>query len=328
MAYLTNFPIPNYANSFRVPIFGSDTGGKSIFVKPNSGNDANDGLSPDSAVNTLTRALAVATANQNDVVYLFSESNTASTTSDVLSAQLDWNKDLVHLVGVCAPSKWAHRARISQLSTATGVDLVKLSANGCVFANFHIFHGVADATSKVALTVTGQRNAFFNLHVGGMGDLSKTQSVAGAASLFVDGGDENYFKDCVFGLDTATRDADPSELLFDSGATRNMFEDCIIQSYIDAAGFDSVRIADGTGIDRSLIFKNCLFFSKSTNKATTQTQVFDIPAGISQGAIILIDSYAFSDGGAVDWDGSDRGIIWNNAVAAAASAAGGIMTNQ
>jgi len=55
--------------------------------------------------------------------------------------------------------------------------------------------------------------------------------------------------------------------------------------------------------------------------------VFTIPA-ISQGAIVLQNSHAFSDGGAVDWDSNDRGIIWNNSVAAAASAAGGILTNQ
>jgi hypothetical protein len=87
-------------------------------------------------------------------------------------------------------------------------------------------------------------------------------------------------------------------------------------------------VADGTGIDRWLIFKNSLFLAKSTNKGVTQTSVFSLPAGISQGAIVLMNTYAFSDGGAVDWDSNNRGIIWNNSVAAAGSAAGGIMSAQ
>jgi len=91
-------------------------------------------------------------------------------------------------------------------------------------------------------------------------------------------------------------------------------------------GFAAVTIG-ATGIDRGLYFKNCLFMAKSTNKAIGQTSVFSIPA-ISQGAIVLQNSFAFSDGGAVDWDSNNRGIIWNNSVAAAVSGAGGIMTGQ
>ena len=326
MAYLTNFSVPNQAKSYLVPVFGSDVH-KAIFVKPSTGNNANDGLSPDSAVKTLVRALAIATANQNDVVYLIAESNTAANTTDYQSATLTWDKDLVHLVGVGAPTKFSHRSRIAQLSTATGVSpLVNVTADGCYFANFQIFHGVADATSKVCLQVTGTRNVFENVHIAGVGDV--TMSVDNAASLKLDGASECVFRDCVIGLDTIARDADTEgEIWFDGGASRIFFEDCLIDTYLSADN-QSVTVEDGTGIDRGIYFKNCLFMAKSTNKATAQTTVFQIPAGISQGAIVLQDTYAFSDGGAVDWDASNRGIIWNNAVAAEASAAGGIMTNQ
>lgn len=159
-----------------------------------------------------------------------------------------------------------------------------------------------------------------------MGDA--TQLAAGGASLKIDAGSENLFKDCVIGLDTIARSATPKgELWFDSAATRNTFDGCLFTTYLSAAGFPTVVVEDGTAIDRTTIFKDCLFSAKSTNKAITQTTVFSIPV-ISQGAIILQNSFAYSDGGATDWDSSNRGIIWTNNVAAAASAAGGIMTNQ
>ena len=321
MAFQTNFPIPNYDRSFTVPIFGSSIG-KQIFVKPSSGNDEDDGLSPDSALKTLSQAHTNATANQNDVVYLISESNTGSTTADSQSSTLTWSTDLV-----TAPTKWSQRARITQATAADAISpLVNVTADSCLFSNLQVFHGSSSASSLVCVQVTGERNVFSNVHFAGIGNA--TQSASNAASLKVNGGSENYFTGCTIGLDTITRDADPSEILFDGNATRNYFEDCLINSFISAAGFPSVKLADTTAIDRTLIFKNCLFVTESTNKGTTQTEVFNIPAGISQGKIILQDTYAFSDGGAVDWDSNDRGIIWTNNVAAAASAAGGIMTNQ
>jgi hypothetical protein len=163
------------------------------------------------------------------------------------------------------------------------------------------------------------------VHFAGIGDA--TQSAAGAASLKIDGGDENVFIHCVIGLDTSSYDADATGVLFDSAASRNLFEDCLFQGYISAAGYAHITVADATGIDRWQIFKKCLFLAESTNKGVAQTSVFSIPA-ISQGKILLQDSLAVSDGGAVDWDSNNRGIVWNGAVAAAAGAAGGIMTGQ
>lgn len=323
---LSNFP--NGVSSFGIPVFGSGglmSQGNAWFVKPHTGNDGNSGTSPDQAFKTLSTALSAATANQNDTIYFFAESNTAANTTDYQSATLDWNKDLVHLVGVCAPTEFSQRSRIAQLSTATGVSpLFKISANGCIIMNISIFQGVADATSLICTEVTGQRNYFYNCHFAGIGNA--TMVTAGAMSLKLNGAAENVFERCTVGLDTISRDQNCTELNCVSSATRNSFIDCWIDSYISNAGFAGVTIGTN-GIDRSLTFKKCKFTSKSTNKAVTQTSVFSIPA-ISQGDIILEGSMAFSDGGAVDWDSNNRGIIWNNTSSAAALAAGGIATNQ
>lgn len=320
----TNFP--NGITSMGVPFPSVLPGqGNVYYVRPSTGNNGNSGTTPAQAFKTLAYALSVCTANQNDTVYLISESDTASATTDYQSATLDWNKDLTHLIGVCAPTNFSQRSRIAQLATATGVSpLMKVSADSCIIANLQVFHGVDDATSLVGFEVTGKRNYFSNVHFAGIGHA--TMVAAGAASLKLTAASENVFDGCTIGLDTITRDQNCTELWCITGSSRNTFRNCLVDSYISNAGFASCTIGTN-GIDRGLYFKDSLFMTKSTNKATTQTSVFSIPA-ISQGAIVLQDTYAFSDGGAVDWDSNNRGIIWNNAVAAAASAAGGIMTNQ
>lgn len=294
-------------------------------VKPGTGSDGNDGLTPDTALKTLTRAKQLAFANRNDVVKLYSESNTASATTDYQTATLAWDKNLLHLVGVNSGSFVSQRSRVANASASVLSPLVTVSASGCYFRDLQFYHGIADATALVDVNVTGQRNRFDNVHFAGVADA--TQSAAGACSLKIDGGAENVFSNCVIGVDTSTYDADATGVLFDTAATRNKFEGCLFQGYISAAGFASITVADSTGIDRWQIFKNCLFLTESTNKGVTQTSVFSIPA-ISQGKIILMDCMAVSDGGAVDWDSNNRGIIWNNTPAAAASGAGGIGTNQ
>lgn len=308
-----------------VPVPFSFTGNH-WFVKPSTGSDGNSGKTIGRPFKTLAKALASATANNNDVVYLISESNTASATTDYQSATLDWNKDLVHLIGVGAPSMVSQRARIAQLSTATGLtSLMTVSADGCVIKNISIFHGVDDATSLIACKVTGTRNYFENVHFAGIGHA--TMSAAGCASLSLDGGAENVFKNCVIGVDTVDTDADGVNLLCDTAATRNMFDDCLFQLYITAAGACHVKIADATAIDRWLWFRNCQFMSESTNKAVDMTEVFNVPAGIAQGKIVLQNCSAMDDGGAPVWTAGTEGIIWADMVAPAASAAGGLMTN-
>lgn len=324
---LTNFPYG--ITSFGIPVMSP--GGLPVFtgnywfVKPGTGLNGNSGKSPAQAVQTLARALELATANNNDVIFLISESNTAADTTDYQSATLDWNKDLTHLVGVCSPSQFSQRARIAQLSTATGVSpLFKVSADGCYFSNFSIFHGVADATSLVACEVTGTRNVFNNVTIAGIGNA--TMVAAGAASLKLTAAQENIFYHCMIGQDTISVDQNCTGLWCITSATRNTFENCVFNAYISNAGFATVTVGSN-GIDRTLSFNNCQFWAKSTNKAVQQTSVFSIPA-ISQGAIVLFNSSFFTDGGTGGvWDSGGRGIIWNNTPAAAASGAGGEMTN-
>jgi hypothetical protein len=323
-----NFPQDVFSLGVPSYLGGYITQGNTWFVKPYSGSNGNTGDSPDNAFKTVAYALGKATANQNDVIYLFAENNTASKTTDYQAATLTWNKDLTHLIGVAPPVMCSSRARIAQLSTATGVSpLVNVTANCCVFKNIEFFHGVADATSLINLQVTGKRNVFENCNIAGIGD--PTQVTTGAASLALAAAEENVFRNCVIGLDTVAVDNTTNgEIYCTASATRNAFIDCTIQRFISNASYTHVTIG-ANGIDRWMIFKNCLFLSESTNDAVTQSSAMTIPA-MSQGYVILQGCQFVTPGasGAGAWDSNSRGRTFANMVAPAAAGAGGLSTKK
>ena len=136
---------------------------------------------------------------------------------------LNLNYPISLLFSVAAAS-WS---RGVEAAAATGISpLINITASGCIFRNLYVFHGVNDATSKINVQVTGQRNYFENFHFAGIGNA--TLDVTGACSLKIDGGAENLFRNCFIGLDTISRAQNSTELWFDSAATRNRFVDCLI----------------------------------------------------------------------------------------------------
>jgi len=284
-----------------VPVGGMFTNGRAIFVKPSTGSDGNTGKTPARAVKTLAKALSLATANSNDVVYFIAESNTASSTTDYQSSALDWNKDGVHLIGINSGCMVNQRSRIAQLSTATNVDdLFTVSADNCYIANISVFHGVDDATSKGAVKVTGQHNYFKNCTFSGIGHA--TMDTADNYSLKVSGGAENVFEGCYIGLDTIARGtAANSEIVLDTGATRNLFKDCIIATYAEADTHQFL-IVPSAGLDRWTIFRNCIFMNMPTGDAagTTMTEAFEVTGGGSPDGIIYLDGCSLV--GATDWE--------------------------
>jgi len=287
-----------------VPVLGGGsllTQGASFFVNPRLGGDGNSGIRIDRPLDTLSKALSMATADQNDVVYMLASDNSASGTTDYQSDTLEWDKDGVHLVGINSGNMVGMRSRIAQLSTATEVaPLVTWSASNCLCSNIHLFHGVDDADSKGCLNVTGSRNRFYRCHIAGIGHA--TMDTANNYSLQISGGEENLFEDCVIGLDTIARGtAANSELRLVSGATRNIFRNCLFTTYAEAAGHQFVLVPVN-GIDRYTLFDNCLFINMPTGVAsgTSMTEVFDVTGGGSPDGLLLLKDCAFV--GAGDWE--------------------------
>lgn len=285
------------------------TQGKAIYVKPYTGSDSNSGKRPDRAVKTLSQALSLATADRNDVVYLFSESNTGAYTTDYQSSTLDWNKDGVHLIGINSGSPLSQRSRVAFISTyVTASNLFTLSADNCLIQNIQLFAGVADTHPTGCVKVTGDRNVFRNCHIAGIG--ADEMDIAGASSLFLDGAEECLFDHCFIGLNTvAAGSAANSEILIDSDTKNVIFEDCRIFRRIEhATQHPLVKLADATSIQEMIEFVRCAFISTSTNYATIQSGVFKLTADLTAGIIVVRDSYAYNGplAAAGKWDVDDR----------------------
>lgn len=316
---LTNLQIGSW-NVLGMGILPS-TQGKTIHCKPYSGSDSNGGATPDEAVKTLSKALSIATANQNDIVYLYAESNTAASTTDYQSATLDWNKDGVHLIGVGAAPVIGQRARIAFASTYNSAyNLFTLSANNCLLYGLEIFEGVAGTSPTGCMKVTGYRNVIRRCQISGMGGAAGANDIASAYSLTISAGQENVFEDCYIGLDTVTLGAQiNAQVYLSSAAARNIFKGCLFTTYTNHATNNQFLRIGASGIDRFVEFRDCFFLNPAGAAlagSTALTQAFTINAAPG-GAVLLTGTT--SGFGFTDWNSADTG---NVIVANAAPTAG------
>ena len=266
--------------------------GKEFYVDAVSGSDGYDGLTAKTAKASLAAAYALTTSGKNDTIYLLS-----STSMMNLAATLTWSKSETHLVGVGSPSRMAQRARIGH--SANFSPLITVSGDGCLFSNLYISHGRGSATNLIAVTITGGRNAFENVHFAGPQHATEAAE-ATYMTVNISGADaaENTFVGCVLGNNTIARSAANCAVNFTGGAPRTFFEDCYFVMMSSAATPVHVAIA-ATGIDRFAIFKNCFFHSHGTTLTqaidsnisdTTNRQVFILGDSVSVGATDIADA--------------------------------------
>jgi len=264
------------------------TQGNVYHVKPSSGNNGNTGDNEDCAFKTLSYALGKATANQNDVVLLYQESNTAGSTTDYQATGLDWNKDGVHLVGTGNIPFIGHRTRIAQLSTAlTITDLMTVSANNCLIKGVEIYQGVSGATAATsrALVVSGQRNRIEKCQVSGIGHLDIDD--AASCSLAITGA-ENYFLKNYIGLDTVLRTTSTSEIHISTDGTRTVMEDCIVNSYAASASTDRKAITLAAGSYHTATWLiNCMLCTETNRTGATAAQTGAILHGAAGNVFML-----------------------------------------
>lgn len=275
---------------------------KYYFVDARNGSDGNDGLTPDKPLATIITAYARTVANRHDTIFII-----GTGTAIDMTAAITWAKSYVHMIGICAPTMVAQRARIAHEDvTYTGLSpLFNVTATGCIFKNFYCFQGTADATNLINWALTGGgRNYFENVHFAGGGHA--TQAIDGGASLKLDGTEENTFRNCTIGVDTIAAATGMAGALFDGAAHRNIFLDCHFTMYAGNAGAIFAEVLDSTGVDRYTIFKDCLLTNTSS---TAMTEAFAIPAMGAPRRIYLMNCALH---GATDWDSNDRGVLFQN----------------
>lgn len=291
--------------------------GDSYFVDPTSGDDGMTGKTPGTAKATLAAGEELLSANQNDKLYYLCGSSSIS-----LTETLTWDKNYTHLIGVCAPTNVAQRARVFMTAATADTPMWDISASGCSFNNVYFFHGINDAAALVCTAVSGGRNSFNNVHFAGIGHATQGDQ-AGAISLSLAGAEENHFQRCTIGVDTVARSTTNTEISCSAQAVRNTFEDCLILSFCDNAGHNFVKAGSG-GLDRWINFKRCNFFNAVESTSTTMTEAMDIHD--SAGGFVHLDECNIV--GATDVAAADNGNVLVNGVRAAATSALALAVTQ
>lgn len=267
----TNFP--NGITSMGVPTFGAGGllpfTGNYFFVNETTGSDGNTGGAQDPLA-TLTRALALCTNNNNDVIFL--------TGTVHVTATVAWSKSRVHLIGLAPPAQTNQRARISSSGSTVFTPMVAVTAAECIFENIGAFHGYADASTQICWADTGGRNAYLNCSFLGMGNATAAAQAGGRSLTIGSGGSgECYFQNCTIGLDTIQRTAANASLEFLAGSPRNTFRNCFFPADIGSSGNAAVFVKVLTGgVDRYNVFDNCLFFNDTKSGASTMDQAFSV----------------------------------------------------
>ena len=339
---LTNFP--NGITSFGVPVLGTIGGlpftGNYYFVDPVNGADGNEG-SVELPLKTLYGALNKCTAGNNDVVVLIGDGTAAGSarlstalaqeiSSSATTGTLNWNKDATHLIGVCAPTAVAQRARIAPPSgtytaaTFNSDAFINVTANGCYFANISVFCGFSTGSADmIAWTDSGSRNCYSNVNIYGMADAASAAG-ANARTLKLDGGGEHTFINCTLGGDTVARSAANATVEFAGGTARNTFADCIFPFQASAATPLGVTVAAASGMDRWALFKGCSFINNVASTSTTLNAFATLAA--SAGGMLMIQNTAMVGITEFGSDATSLGQIYVDMSAPSASA-GGIAVN-
>ena len=303
---------------------GIITQGNVYWVRPTNGSDVNNGNSPATALATVQAALALAKSNQNDVVLLCAEGDSASVTTSRYNGLLDWNKDMVHLIGVNSGPMFSSRSRIAFPSAyAAATDLFKVSANGCLIAGIEFFMGVASALPTGCMTVTGERNHFLKCQISGMGNANN--DIAGAYSLQLSGCQENLFEDCVIGQDTIQLGAQSnSVVLFAGGVARNAFRNCTFMLDTSSATNCLFLRSGATAMDREQFFTDCLFVNATASGSTTLTHAMAVATGTSPAGMIILSGAKTGLIGASGWNTTASGNVFATGGAQATAATWGL----
>jgi len=276
--------------------------GNVYYLDPTNGSDGNSGKRPNEAKETLAAGYALLTTGQHDtLVYI-----PGTTALEVASGGLTWAHSYTHFVSLGAFVGTGQRSRIFAASANTDASMVTVSGSGCLFKGLRFHYGVASAAAKYCVTVTGGRNRFDECAIEGIGNV--TQDVTGAASLFMNGAEENKFVDSQIGLNTIGRGtAVNTTVLYDGAAQRNQFENCLFSALLEADTHTFLEFADTTSHNSYELFKRCTFIAESVNMAIAMATAFTIPSSHQTTCVVLDHCGGVN---ITDWEVENRSNVW------------------
>lgn len=306
----------NYKGSIQAEgVIGQIGRGRAFFVDVANGSNNNSGRTPTKAFASVEYGYTKLTANRHDTLFYI-----AGASEDTLTETLTWAKNYTHLIGICAPTGIAQRARL--MHTNGMVAMMDITASGCVFKDIYLFQGGSSALDLYNVKVSGGRNYFENVHFAGVGHATPGDE-AGASSLYLYGAEENTFVNCTVGLDTVVRTGANSALHLALYAKRNVFRNCLFLANGDADAPFFVKV-DTAGCDRSLILDNCLMINAIKSGSTVMNAALDVSIAcgglvILRNCIIVGTTYVAED--------DNANVFSDGIVAAATTQLGLVVTN-
>lgn len=280
----------NVSNQFGMPVYGiaglPPFAGNYFWVDATNGSDGNTG-GPTDPLKTLTAALALCTAGNNDVV-LFSGTIT-------LTAALAWSKSNTHLIGLGPELSRSAQLSVANVAATTGAfsPLVNVTGSKCYFRNIYALSGIAQAATQVCWAEAGGSNTYENCTFNQVGHAT-AGAQAGNRALTI-ASLSNTFKNCVIGSDQIVRATGASSTVgFLATAGDNRFFDCVFAVWSSVATVTHF-VAATTTMSGFTTLHNCTLVNNLQGAGgTALTAAFSIHA--AAGGVILLTGTTASVG--------------------------------
>lgn len=284
--------------------------GTKWYLDPVNGDNAFDGLSPQTAFKTLPYAYDKLTANKNETLYIIGGSSALN-----LAVAFTWAKSYTHLVGLCGDTAFGGRARIGHSADFT--TMFTINASGCIFKNIHWQCGRGSTTNVncVVLSATAHYNYFEGCHFDAMLHATEAGGTqAWRALVLTNGVRSTTFNGCTFGDWTVVWASDNGALVEFGGLNAGThFIGC--RFLINTSSTSMVTIKSGVelgGAYAYVTFEGCKFIALNATPAV----IFGAPTA---GKVIIDKCSAFN---VTNWSADSTAVI--NSSGAANIADGGL----
>lgn len=258
---------------------------------------------------TLAEGEDELTASRNDVLCVFPGAYDET-------AEVDWDKPNTHMVGMGGPNvggDYSEPNVFIYTDTTEVAQVLDVAGQNCQFHNAAIGNFGANAANLFAVKVNNYGCLFKNCGIKGT-TMTAQCGVAGAGSLFIDGGGMYpIFENCQIGQDVwgVRTTANSGVIVFNSSARPNGsdFINCRILSVGDDANCAMVRIATSTSSGRGHRFDNTIFshFDSGGGGATTLVRGFYSPStGVQKHTFHLHQCMAI---GIDEWQDDDDSVV-------------------
>lgn len=294
---LSNFP--NGISSFGIPVMGGGglpaTFGDVFFVDFRKGSDSSDGKSTLRPFKTLSKAYAMATTNNNDLILIDGDSTVSE------SSEIAWTKNRIHVIGLDGgPGRLVQQGAKLQLATASTDDaVVTVTGTRNSFYNLKVIQAATAATALHVWKFAGEGNYYQNCSFifGVIDNLDLTTSSEGLM-----GEDAGTFVNCSFGTDVLLTSAARTVMSIDAvtggnadGMKSCRFIDCEWFIMSSDANATLIKLADTAGAKFLNTFIRPRFHAvlNNTNSAIAITNAFASASSYVEGSFHLMNPASF-----------------------------------